>query len=307
MLTARNTLAFTLVVLVTTVVPAFGTDYTFDPEFGTEGDWSNVQNWIPIGDPTVGDTVTIPNGLTCLIANYSEAMDRVDIAEGGTLILGPNPEFGIRVLAIHGDENDMGGTIDGLFFFRQGDGLRPFLRWDDNVTLDGTGRISGREPGEASGGVIYALDMAPTGETLTIGADLVVQGEIMFVGDFVINGTVKIDHADDKDNFGELSTYQDPSDFSGTGEIVVSAGTLQFGHCTFGDSLTWTLSGGTIITNTDGSVELCDCGGFVGDLSISAGTLDINMDFCSEDKIEFRGGTIDVKAGKTFAVGVRCP
>ena len=297
-----------LVALGNAPSPAHAIDYTFDPE-GSVGDWTNQQTWDPDGRPAAGDSATIPAGITCIHADpdYRLAFaDWIVVEEGASLVIGTE-DFtqGMAYrLDLEGNAQGTQSVVDGLLLFRHPDSQlawKPHLRFRD-VTIAGSGVISTRDGENAASAMISATRYYDEEYTLTIGPQLTVTGHYKFTGNFAIEGTLRLDHEDDRMTLGETSTARVKT-ISGEGLIDIRAGLFKLNSVEFDGALVWDLSGGDLEVNE----VFCHCTSLSGPFTIRGGTLTVQNDFCTTGTLEYTAGTILVDDGFLAMFAEQCP
>lgn len=299
------------IIAVTATLPTFGIDYEFTDLAENTSAWAAPLNWNPTnGPPGKFDKATIPNGKTCRIETQCTFVDELTIEQGATLEV---DDGSIRSLFVFGGVI----TLDGSLI------LRGCLHLAIDTTIDTSGPLkSGLFEGDAPPGetlpcihqgfqdfVCDVDEPVPAGgaPNLTIGEKVTMTGriEIWTIGDLINNGLIVADDAQDIIQLG-LDQADGLGRISGSGVFRVSAGLIFVrGLVVFdpGSSLRWEVSGGTLQFQDN----CFYCTEFRGEIVMTGGLMDIDADFCSEDKLEFENATIDVAAGLSAKFSSVCP
>lgn len=116
---------------------AEGTNYTSIQS----GSWRDQQSWWPVGVPMCGDTVTIQNGHTIEVDQEEEATALTVLTGGQLNLIAYEGCAGTLTICAAGTGSFAVDTADGVALV--GDGSE--LRFEQSVTIGGTGSIQGLE------------------------------------------------------------------------------------------------------------------------------------------------------------------
>jgi len=218
------------------------------------------------------------------------------------------------ILSIEGRDLTLGNastattsTLDGTMVFKKVGTSRWRLFVLNTVTMNGSS--SGLLKATKADGEEYESWINCSGVNhgkLVLTSQLLLKGTFTILASLQLDGTARVNHADDVMTIGEgvwvCGTYYPK--VSGDGVFDVSAGLLEFKSVDLDDpsgAPNWDLSGGTIHL-ADTAYDDCLCSGVKVRIDMTGGTLDVDVDFSSTRDMTWSGGTIRVGQGATFEV-----
>ncbi|MGE0481158.1 MAG: hypothetical protein AB7Q17_11865 [Phycisphaerae bacterium] len=277
---------------------SYATSYTFQP---SSGDWNTPEHWDPTGVPGVGDTATIPDGKTCVIAAANQACSQITIAAGGTHgVVGKD----LSMQTSGGLSSQI--KIHGTMYFDEASSVVPRLMLVSNTTIFADSGSSGVVTARATDGYGPGI-IRPTSSsvTLTVGQGITMRGSLRFNATSTLELTIDLDHstatiqtnhASDTLDIGEVADVGERVILIGDGKLDCSAGSLRIGYAASGSQFSTTgrvlISGGTfqvsqyaLFANVNAKLELS--GGvldidsptsFIGDFVCAGGKLKVAPD-----------------------------
>ncbi len=174
---------------------ASATDYYFNVV--ASGDWNDDYNWWPSGGPPgCGDTATIPNGHTCIVAAADQCAECVTVAFGATL------RIDNRRLSI-----DAGGgtglTANGTVEFKNTATLTTL----SSLTVAGSGSLITLSSSEAWVGTV----LEDSSIWITIQSGVTFKGSFKFRANIHNDGILAVDSSSHDMEIGEADGTRAPS------------------------------------------------------------------------------------------------
>lgn len=284
-------------VLLLAFVPAVASGQT--PNFTWNGDidnsWDKDDNWDEPGAPGAGDWALIPNSAAgdCYVTDANQAAWRITIESNRTLkIIGKN-------LLMDGTFGYI--VVDGELIFEQpGEDAAQLLYGTGELILFGSGTVKARDVDGDGPGVI---DNEPsTSGWVVIDSNVTLVGSLTILSSnaVCVDGTVKVDHADDTIVIGKLESSGDSPSLFGDGVLEASAGEITIGRMDAGitsDFLDLKAIGGTIELTSH--LDQSSWNNWTVTVN-NGGTLDIQRDgWDSRGGFSLSNGTIDVSSSNT--------
>ncbi|TWT46325.1 hypothetical protein RAS1_27790 [Phycisphaerae bacterium RAS1] len=226
-------IAVVLVVVACASVLARATSFTFSPQNGNSGYWSNQNDWAPNGVPGAGDSATIPTGKTCIVSSQNESITTLTVASGAVVRISGKD----LTLALY-NSTEPSISLSGKIEMEKPSSVTPRILVSGVLTFSGAGSIEASAadslgPAEISG---------TSTTTRVVDLDLVtVHGHVHFKEYLELrNGYYTVDCADDTMFFGTLAfpVWPDyPYVFvGGQLEMNVTDGTIRFGSAVTDDN-----------------------------------------------------------------------
>jgi hypothetical protein len=232
--------------------------------------WNEPENWSD-GVPDIGVDACIENGESAYTVNFNAAAKSLYIDSTSEMKVGVYSNGFALTL---GDNS----TIDGALHLYQ----NTTLYINKSLTIGGSGRVMGHASQseiamiKAVGGAAY---------TLTLGSGVQLDTEWDVYVPLVNNGAVKARKL--SNNLGRIKLIEGGS---GSGDWIAELGGTLIVDGTVTGSGDWKL-----VNSASSTIQIdAACIGLTGDVTISAGTLDVNRNFCTTGNLTFSGDAIDV-------------
>lgn len=284
----------------------------------SSGLWDNPNSWDCNRVPDRDDDVVIGSGKTCIIEDEATLL----VAYCRTLDVDGTLRINSETLVVGRDGYDTTSNVDGIIYFENTDSATPRLVCRGGVvTINGTGRLDASKSNgsgyEGALGCCAGTNCAISGNGFKFGSSMTIKGSLQVSACMELNGTAKVDHADDVMSLGGPgqtvvycgSAECTGTDIFGTGKFKVSKGKLEVlvSDWRFDTAPDWEISCGA--ENNCGTIQVgdanggqCWCDDTKVKISMTGGTLDFQANFTTTHAVESSGGKIKKKANKTVVL-----
>lgn len=270
-----------------------------EPNFTWNGDidnsWDEEDNWDETGKPEAGDWALIPNSAAgdCYVTDANQAAWRITIESNRKLkIIGKNllMDGSIGYIVVNGE----------LIFEQPGEDPAQLLYGVSGLRLDGSGTVKARNVDGDGPGMIDNNPSTSGGILICPNVTLIGSLTIRTIGNMCMDGTLKVDHADDTLVIGKLESSGDSPTLFGDGVLEASAGEITIGRMDTGignNNLELKAIGGTIELTSH--IDETSSSNITVTVN-SGGKLDVKRDgWDSRGGFSLTNGTIDVSSSNT--------